>query len=68
MNKEQVAILKQFIQLYKSAADKEAFITMWETVLADADVDAPATLRDAYDAAYGDALISVYNEEGWLCG
>lgn len=62
MDKEKVAVLKQFIQSYKAANDKEAFIEMWESVL-DNSEDVPLTLSDAYDEAYGSALIQVYAEE-----
>ena len=64
MDKEKVALLKQFIQAYKAARDKETFIKMWEDTLANAE-DVPFTLSDAYDEAYGNALIQVYamNEE-----
>jgi hypothetical protein len=62
MDKEKVAVLKQFIQSYKAANDKEAFIEMWESVL-DNSEDVPLTLSDAYDEAYGGALIQLYAEE-----
>lgn len=62
MDKEKVAVLKQFIQSYKAANDKEAFIEMWESVL-DNPEDVPLTLSDAYDEAYGGALIQLYAEE-----
>ena len=64
MDKEKIAILKQFIQAYKAANDKEAFIEMWESVL-DNSEDVPFTLSDAYDEAYGNALIQMYAEE-WI--
>ena len=55
MNKECVEVLRQFIKLYRSAKDKEAFITMWEETLSVPD-DKPYTLEDAYNEAYGSAL------------
>ena len=55
-------LLLRFINLYEQANDKEAFIKMWkETLLTP---DKPLTLQDAYDAAYGEAIIQVLaNEE-----
>lgn len=60
MNEDKKAILLQFIQLYKNANDKEAFITMWEDVLTTPDV--PLTLEDAYNSAYGSAINQVVFE------
>ena len=62
MDKEKIEFLKQFIQAYKSADDKESFIEMWESVL-DNSEEVPFTLSDAYDEAYGNALIQMYAEE-----
>ena len=61
MDKEKIEFLKQFIQAYKSADDKELFIEMWESVL-DNSEEVPFTLSDAYDEAYGNALIQMYAE------
>lgn len=64
MKPEYVEILKQFIASYELANDKEAFITMWKEALNTP--NEPMTLQDAYDEAYGNALIQVYaNEEEW---
>jgi hypothetical protein len=64
MNKEYVAILKQFITAYEQAKDKEAFISMWKNTLNTP--DEPQTLQDAYNEAYGNALIQLYeNEVSW---
>lgn len=49
-----VDCLKHFISCYKQAADKEAFIEMWETVLNTPDT--PLTISDALDAAEGSAI------------
>lgn len=49
-----VNCLKHFISCYKQAADKEAFIEMWETVLNTPDT--PLTISDALDAAEGSAI------------
>ena len=54
MNKAMVDCLRQFISCYKQAADKEAFIEMWETVLNTPDT--PLTISDALDAAEGSAI------------
>lgn len=62
MDKEKIAVLKQFIQAYKAADDKAAFIEMWESVL-DNSEEVPSTLSDAYDEAYGNALIQMYAED-----
>ena len=62
MDKEKVAVLKQFIRSYEAANDKEAFIEMWESVLNNSE-DVPLTISDAYDEVYGGALIQMYAEE-----
>ena len=64
MDKEKIEFLKQFIQAYKASDDKAAFIEMWESVL-DNSEEVPFTLPDAYDEAYGSALIQMYAEE-WV--
>lgn len=58
MNKECVEILKQFIKLYRNAKDREAFITMWEETLSVPNEE-PYTLEDAYNEAYGMALVQL---------
>ena len=64
MDKEIVEVLKQFIQAYEAFNDKEAFINMWKDILNNTDSET-LTITDAYDEAYGNALIQVYaNEEG----
>lgn len=63
MNAEMRDLLLRFINLYEQAANKEAFIKMWkETLLTP---NEPLTLRDAYDAAYGEALAQVYAGEDY---
>jgi len=63
MNAEMKDLLLRFINLYEQANDKEAFIKMWkETLLTP---NEPLTLRDAYDAAYGEALAQVYAGEDY---
>ena len=62
MDKEIVEVLKQFIQAYEAFNDKEAFITMWKDILNNAETDT-LTIADAYDEAYGNALIQVYAKE-----
>lgn len=62
MDNEKVELLRQFIQAYRAAKDKEAFIKMWEDTL-DNPEDVPFTLSDAYDEAYGNALIQMYANE-----
>jgi len=54
MNNEMKDLLLRFINLYEQAVDKEAFIKMWKETLFTP--DEPLTLRDAYDAVYGEAL------------
>ena len=61
MNNEMKDLLLRFINLYEQASDKEAFIKMWKETLFTS--DKPLTLRDAYDAAYGEALAQVYANE-----
>lgn len=62
MNEEMRQLLLNFIKLYKQANNKEAFIDMWEKTLNTPDT--PLTLKDAYDAAYGEAIAQVLaNEE-----
>lgn len=56
MDKEKIALLKKFIELYKKAEDKEFFIDTWYTVLSAEPCDEPLTLEDAYNSAYGRAL------------
>ena len=64
MDKDKVEVLKQFIQAYKAVTNKEAFIKMWDDVLNNSETT-PLTLADAYDEAYGNALIQMYAEE-WV--
>ena len=63
MDNEKQMILREFIKLYRAANDKEAFISMWEDFV-NAPDPAPLTIADAYDNAYGSALIQVYASEG----
>ena len=55
---DKMALIREFIRLYDTAIDKEAFIDMWrnfvngdETLL---------TLADAFDAVEGEAYAQVY--------
>lgn len=41
MDKEKIALLKKFIELYKKAEDKEFFIDTWYTVLSAEPCDEP---------------------------
>lgn len=64
MNKEYVEILKQFITAYEQAKDEEVFRHMWKHTLNTP--NEPHTLQDAYNEAYGSALIQLYaNEADW---
>ena len=54
MDKEKVTLLQEFIKAYNRAADKPAFMRMWESLLVEE--DRPLTLADAYAEAYGSAL------------
>ena len=63
MNEEMKDLLLHFINLYEQANDKEAFIKMWKEALLTP--NKPLTLRDAYDAAYGEALAQMYAKEDY---
>lgn len=55
MDEQQKELLRNFINLYKKANNKDAFIKMWEDVV-NAPEPEPYTLKDAYENAYGSAL------------
>ena len=55
---DKMALIREFISLYDTAIDKEAFIDMWRNFVNGDEI--PLTLADAFDAVEGEAYAQVY--------